>query len=145
MLKETIAEYEQGRIDEAEYLQRVLRHKEEVLAHTDHEIPQVLANNDAGKAFFGLSLEVYRSIQQANSSMDWRQVAIETSLAFVDIVKSKIIIDWQTNITLIGKMKIELEDFLIDEIKRKYEMPLTFDDMDDLIDQCVNVAKLWYK
>jgi len=146
MLKETIADYEQGRIDEAEYLKRVLKHKEEVLAHTDNEIPQELVDNNVGKAFFGLSLEVYKSIQsEQNNAVDWKQVALETSLAFDTIIKPRVIIDWQTNTTLIGKIKIDLEDFLIDEIKRKYDLQLTFEDMDAIIDQCVDVAKLWYK
>jgi len=146
MLKETIADYEQGRIDEAEYLERVLKHKEEVLAHTDKEIPKELVDNNVGKAFFGLSLEVYKSIPSEQSkAVDRKHVALETALAFDAIIQPKIIVDWQTNSTLIGKMKIELEDFLIDEIKRKYAIPLTFDDMDAIIDQCVNVAKLWYK
>ncbi|WP_321478448.1 HsdR family type I site-specific deoxyribonuclease [uncultured Bacteroides sp.] len=146
MLKETIADYEQGRIDEAEYLKRVMKHKEEVLAHTDNEIPQKLIDNNVGKAFFGLSLEVYKSIQlEANKTVDWKQVALETSLAFDTIIKPRVIIDWQTNLTLIGQIKIELEDFLIDEVKRKYDLQLTFEDMDTIIDKCVDVAKLWYK
>ncbi|MDP4189241.1 MAG: DUF3387 domain-containing protein, partial [Bacteroidota bacterium] len=146
MLKETIADYEQGRIDEAEYLERVMKHKADVLAHTDHEIPQELAENNAGKAFFGLGMEVYKSIHsEEHNSFSCKQVALETSLAFDSIIKDKIIVDWQTNSTLIGKMKIEMEDFLIDDIKRKYDIPLTFDDMDSIIDRCVDVAKLWYK
>jgi type I restriction enzyme, R subunit len=145
MLKETISEYEQGRINEAEYLKRVMKHKEDVLAHTDHEIPEVLNGNHAGKAYFGLSLEVYKTIETDSNSFDFKQIALDTSLAFGQIIKPKVIIDWQTNSTLIGKIKIELEDFLIDEVKRKYDMPLTFENMDTIIDKCVDIAKLWYK
>lgn len=145
MLKETISEYEQGRINEAEYLKRVMKHKEDVLAHTDDEIPQVLNGNHAGKAYFGLSLEVYKTIETDNNDFDFKQIALDTSLAFEQIIKPRVIIDWQTNSTLIGKIKIELEDFLIDEVKRKYDMPLTFENMDTIIDKCVDIAKLWYK
>jgi type I restriction enzyme R subunit len=145
MLKETISEYEQGRINEAEYLKRVMKHKEDVLAHTDDEIPQVLNGNHAGKAYFGLSLEVYKTIETDNNEFDFKQIALDTSLAFEQIIKPRVIIDWQTNSTLIGKIKIELEDFLIDEVKRKYDMPLTFENMDTIIDKCVDIAKLWYK
>ena len=42
-------------------------------------------------------------------------------------------------------MKIELEDELIDNIKRKYELNFSFDDMDEIIDGCVEVAKIWIK
>lgn len=145
MLKETILEYEQGRINEAEYLKRVMKHKEDVLAHTDNEIPQVLNRNDAAKAFFGQSMEVYKSIDVEGSRLDWKQIALDTSLAFEQIIKPKVIVDWQSNATLIGKIKIELEDFLIDEVKRKYDVPLTFESIDVIVDKCVDIAKLWYK
>ena len=46
---------------------------------------------------------------------------------------------------IIGRMKIELEDYLIDEVKRKYNLKFPFDDMDVIIDGCVDVAKLWIK
>ena len=39
LLKETIREYEQGRIDEVEYLKLVTQHMEAVLSHTDSTIP----------------------------------------------------------------------------------------------------------
>ena len=43
---------------------------------------------------------------------------------------------------IIGKMKIRLEDELIDNIKRKYEVSFPFDDMDIIIDGCVDVANI---
>ena len=42
-------------------------------------------------------------------------------------------------------MKIDMEDYLIDEVKRKYDIPMSFDDMDTIIDRSVEVAKLWFK
>jgi type I restriction enzyme R subunit len=42
-------------------------------------------------------------------------------------------------------MKLEIEDYLIDEIKRKYGIPLTFDDMDSIIDSSVDVASKWFR
>jgi type I restriction enzyme R subunit len=42
-------------------------------------------------------------------------------------------------------MKIELEDELIDNIKRKYEVSFPFSEMDVIIDGCVDVAKIWIR
>jgi hypothetical protein len=42
-------------------------------------------------------------------------------------------------------MKIEIEDYLIDEVKGKYDIPLTFDAIDSIVDRSVEVAKLWLK
>lgn len=46
MLKETISQYEQGRIDEAEYLTQATDLMNKVLNHTDSEIPDVLKDNN---------------------------------------------------------------------------------------------------
>ena len=56
-----------------------------------------------------------------------------------------LMVDWTVKDRLIGAMKLDIEDFLIDEIKRKYEIPLTFDDMDSIIDHSVDVASKWFR
>ena len=62
MLEEAIEEYKLGGISEAEYLQRAENIMHQVLSHTDSEIPESLQNNNAGRAYFGLSLEVYKAV-----------------------------------------------------------------------------------
>lgn len=150
LIKETIQAYEQGRINEAEYLKQVLKHKENVLAHTDNDVPACLNNNDAGKAYFGLNVEMYSRIIQ-DKTINIKKLSLDTTLTFDKIIRSfifennQLLVDWQAKSNIIGKMKIELEDYLIDEIKQKWEIPLSFEDMDEIIDSCVDVAKLWFK
>jgi type I restriction enzyme, R subunit len=57
MLKETIADYEAKRINEAQYLSRVQEIMNNVLAHTDNDIPEQLKDKDVAKAFYGLTVE----------------------------------------------------------------------------------------
>ena len=150
LLKETIAAYEQGRIDEVEYLQRVLKYKDDVLAHTDNELPDELQHNNAAKAYYGLALETYRRAF-GDAPVDLKQLALDTARAFDDImnrtliVDGQVLVDWQQKSDIIGRMKIELEDYLIDKVKRKYGLAFSFDDMDVIIDGCVEVAKLWIR
>lgn len=42
-------------------------------------------------------------------------------------------------------MKLDIEDYLIDEVKRKYDLSITFDDMDAIIDRAVDVAQKWFR
>ena len=150
LLKETIAAYEQGRIDEVEYLQRVLKYKDDVLAHTDNELPDELQQNNAAKAYYGLALETYRRAF-GDTPVDLKQLALDTAWAFDGIINrtliidGQVLVDWQQKSDIIGRMKIELEDYLIDEVKRKYGLAFSFDDMDVIIDGCVEVAKLWIR
>lgn len=150
LLKETIEAYEQGRIDELEYLKRVQKYKEDILAHTDHELPEELQQNNAAKAYYGLALETYQRMW-GDTAVDLKQLALDTARAFDQIISrtlivdGSVLVDWQMKSDIIGRMKIELEDYLIDEVKRKYELTFSFDDMDTIIDGCVEVAKLWIK
>lgn len=150
LLKETIAAYEQGRIDELEYLKRVLKYKEDILAHTDNELPEELQQNNAAKAYYGLALETYQRIF-GDAQMSLKNLALETAMTFDEIINhtlivdGSVLVDWQQKSDIIGRMKIELEDYLIDEVKRKYGLNFSFDDMDTIIDGCVDVAKLWIK
>lgn len=150
LLKETIAAYEQGRIDELEYLKRVLKYKEDILAHTDNELPEELQQNNAAKAYYGLALETYQRIFD-DAQVDLKKLALETAMTFDGIINrtlivdGSVLVDWQQKSDIIGRMKIELEDYLIDDVKRKYGLDFSFDDMDTIIDGCVDVAKLWIK
>ena len=150
LLKETIYAYEQGRIDELEYLKQVTQHMESVLSHTDSTIPSEITNNNTARAYYGLSIETYKTITLPDTiSVD--KLALETALMIDNIIRKyvidqdKPIVDWIGKSNLIGQMKIEIEDYLIDDIKRKYEIPMSFDDMDAIIDRSVEVAKLWFK
>ena len=78
-------------------------------------------------------------------------MALATTKAFDEIIRKTVVVDnavlvdWQLKSDIIGKMKIDLEDELIDNIKRKYGLDFSFDDMDVVIDGCVDVAKIWIK
>ena len=151
LLKETIAAYEQGRIDEQEYLKRVLKYKDDILTHTDNELPEELQQNNAAKAYYGLALETYQRAFGDDVQIDLKRLALDTARTFDTIINRTLIVDgcvlvdWQLKSDIIGRMKIELEDYLIDEVKRKYELAFSFDDMDTIIDGCVDVAKLWIR
>ena len=148
LIKETIEAYEQGRLNDNEYLEKMKQYKEDVLNHTDSELPPELEHNNAAKAYYGIALENYKRLfpEQAVTEM-----ALATTKSFDNIIRKTIIVDdsvlvdWQSKSDTIGKMKIEMEDELIDNIKRKYGVDFSFDDMDVIIDGCVDVAKLWIK
>ena len=148
LIKETIELYEQGRLTDNEYLEKMMQYKEDVLNHTDSELPSELEHNNAAKAYFGIALENYKRLFP---DMPVKEMALATAHAFDKIIRRTVIVDgsvlvdWQSKSDTIGRMKIELEDELIDNIKRKYEVSFAFNDMDVIIDGCVDVAKIWIR
>lgn len=149
LLKETIADYEAKRIDEAQYLRRVQDIMNNVLTHTDKDIPETLKEKDIAKAFYGLTFELLNEKIQDNDVKT--QIAVQTALKVDELVKHAIldnnnpIIDWQFKSNITGKLQIEIGDFLIDEVRDKYNVNLSFGEMDEIADKCIEVAKIRYK
>jgi type I restriction enzyme R subunit len=149
MLKETIADYEAKRISEAQYLSRVQDIMNNVLAHTDNDIPEQLKEKDVAKAFYGLTVEALSEKIQDNIVR--KEVATQTALQIDDLIQDSVldngkpIIDWQYKTNIIGKLLIEIGDYLIDEVRDKYNLDLPFKDMDKIAEDCIEVAKIRYK
>lgn len=149
MLKDTIAEYEAKRISEALYLSRVQDIMNHVLAHTDDDIPEQLRNRDVAKAFFGLTVEALAEKIQDNVIR--KEVSTQTALQIDNIIQQTIldngqpIVDWQYKTNITGKLFIEIGDYLIDEVRNKYDINISFSEMDKIVDDCIEVAKIRYK
>jgi len=149
MLKETIFEYETHRIDEVIFLMRVVEVMNNVLAHTDSDIPEVLQDKDVAKAFYGLSIESLND--KINDQTIRIEVATQTALKVDELVKEAVldngipIVDWQVKSNITGKLLIEIGDYLIDEVRDKYGVELSFGEMDEIAKKCIEVAKIRYK
>jgi type I restriction enzyme R subunit len=149
MLKETIADYEAKRISEAQYLSRVQDIMNKVLTRTDNDIPEQLKDKDVAKAFYGLTFEALSEKIQDNIAR--KEVATQTALQIDDLIQSSVldngkpIIDWQYKTNITGKLLIEIGDYLIDEVRDKYNLDLSFKEMDKIAEDCIEVAKIRYK
>lgn len=149
MLRETIADYEAKRISEAQYLSRVQDIMNNVLAHTSNDIPEKLKDRDVAKAFYGLTVEALSEKIQDNVVR--KEVATQAALQIDDLIQDSVldngkpIIDWQYKTNITGKLLIEIGDYLIDEVRDKYNVDLAFKDIDKIAEDCIEVAIIRYK
>jgi type I restriction enzyme, R subunit len=149
MLKETIADYEAKRISEAQYLSRVHDIMNNVLTYTDNDVPAQLQDREVAKAFYGLTLEALTDKIQDNKIR--KEVSTQTALYIDELIQNYVldngrpIIDWQFKTNITGKLLIEIGDYLIDEVRDKYNVGLSFQEMDKIADDCIEVAKIRYK
>lgn len=143
LLKETIQEYEEGRINELEYLNKVKDIQEKVLFRTDSDIPEILNDREVARAFYGIALEELKEKTKAKNELrDWSS---EIALAADDIITPLIEVDWQNKIDITRRMIHLIGDYLIDELRDKYNITLSFEEIDRIAEQIVEVAKVRYK
>ena len=149
MLKETIADYEAKRINEAQYLNKVQEIMNSILSHTDSDIPEIFRDRDIAKAFYGLSIESLS--EKIKDAVVKREIATQAALRIDAMIKDAVldngkpIIDWQYKTNITGKLQIEIGDYLIDEVRDKYNISLSFGEMDEIANKCIEVAKIRYK
>tara|TARA_R110001599_G_scaffold280408_1_gene481613 strand:+ start:8206 stop:11439 length:3234 start_codon:yes stop_codon:yes gene_type:complete len=149
MLKTAIQDYVDRRITEAQYLNRVQDIMNAVLSHTDSEMPESLRDKDVAQAFYGLNMEfLTKKIQDA---VIRKEISIESAIQIDDLIQSAVfdngnpIVDWPHKSNVTGKLQIEIGDYLIDEVRDKYNVSLSFGEMDDIANRCIEVAKIRYK
>ena len=149
MLRETIRAYEERRITEAEYLAKAKTIEDSVRNRTGSDIPDKLKHRQIAQAFYGISYESIKGKFEEESIA--RSIAADAGLGMDDLVQEIVLdngkprVDWQNKSNLIGKLEIAIGDFLMDNIRDKYDLKLSFGDIDDLLTKSIEVAKLRYK
>lgn len=149
MLKDAIKAYEEQRINEAQYLNKVQEIMNAVLSHTDSDIPEALKNKDVAKAFYGLTMETLS--EKIQDTIVRKEISTQTALHIDEMIQATVldngkpVIDWQSKSNITGKLQIEIGDYLIDEVRDKYTINLSFGEMDAIAEKCIEVAKIRYK
>lgn len=143
MLKETIKAYEEQRINESEYLSKVKDIMDSVLTRTDSDIPASLGNKEVAKAFYGISKEALTD--KFTDLETLKTISAVIAIASDDIIKKQVVVDWQTKIDIPKKMIHLIGDYLIDEVRDKYNVSISFEEIDSISERIVDVAKIRYK
>lgn len=145
LIKETIAEYHQRRIDEAEYLKRAKEFEDKFQNGRMQDAPEALMNNEVALAFYNFSREVFGDEALLKTTFH-----IEISLAIDNTVKNHIylgekkIVEWYKNPDITGKINIELGDAIYD-LHQKFNIDTDWKKIDGLIEECMKIAILKYK
>lgn len=148
LIKKTIDDYHQQRINEAEYLARTTEFEDAFFNGKRTNVPSIIKENPTAVAFYNLTSEELKDgLASKTNSVD---IAAEIAAGVDDVVKKNVfdnghpVIDWQKNDDIKGKVRIEIDDLLF-ETKAKYDLEISFDQIDQLIDGCIKVAETRYK
>jgi type I restriction enzyme R subunit len=101
------------------------------------------------KAYYGLCYE--KLTDKIANSVVAREIAKNAALYIDRLIKNaifendKIIIDWQSKTNITGKLLIEVGDYFIDEVRDKYDIELSFSELDQIAGECIEVAKIRYR
>lgn len=148
LIKKTIEDYHQQRINEAEYLAKTIDLEDMFFNGRRNNVPSIIKDNSTAIAFYNLASEEFKDCLASKTNRI--DIAAEIASGIDSVVKSNVfdsghpVIDWQKNDDIKGKMRIEIDDLLF-EFKTKYDLEISFGQIDQLIAECIKVAETKYK
>jgi len=143
LLEAAIADFRIERLSDADYLKRVQEIAEKVRNRTGDEIPAKLEHEDVAKAFYGVLLDIFDKYADQNA-IDPRDLGADAGLKIDEIVRERRVVYWTHNADVQNQMKGAIEDYLF-ELKEKKGFDLTFEDIDQILESCLDIARVRYR
>lgn len=145
LIQETIEAYYAKRISEGEFLQRVMTHERAFLEERVEGAPGALQQNPVAMAFYGVAKALMDKIriEQPDDFFAKLALGIDQKIRESVLENGRPRVDWKNDDDLAGKIGIELDDFIVEHC-RPIGVILPFDLVDQLIEGCLNIAKLRY-
>jgi type I restriction enzyme R subunit len=136
ILQEAIEEYRQERINETQYLKKATEIMEAVLQRRGDNLPAVLQNRDAAKAFFGVVNEV---LGDGNVS----ELAAGVAIQIDDLIQNNLVVDWRSNMDVQNRIRNGIDDLLYD-LKNTGKVELSMEQMDAILERSLEIARNRY-
>lgn len=137
MLREIRDAYEQGRLDDKEYLRRAEDACGKVRERKREDgAPASLAGRDLARTYFDLAGEVFAK-EGIKADPEW---SAKLALRVDEVIARLKIVGWQQNTDIQNQMKTAIEDEWF-EMCRERGLSVGFDVMDHLLDAWVDVAR----
>ena len=142
LIREAIEEYHEQRINEAEFLKKAKEYEEAFLKGDRGNIPNALIGNDTGIAIYNLVTDIFKDLLS-----DKVEIATELAVGIDQVIRSvvyqdeQLMVDWQNNLDMEGKIRIAIDDYIFD-LKSKYDIELSFDAIDETVEEALKVAKI---
>jgi type I restriction enzyme, R subunit len=139
LLEEAIRAFREKRLADRDYLAKVSDIAETIRTRRDDNVPELIRHRDVAKAFYGIVRDVLAS---SHPQADVSKPAAEAALKIDDAILRERIVSWTTNPDVQNRMRNDIEDILHD--LKPADVALTFDEIDQILEKCLDVARRRY-
>ena len=141
MLEDAIRAFREKRLADRDYLNQVMEVAESIRTRSGESLPETLRNQDGAKAFFGVLKDLLG--RYCENSNDGRNLSADAAIEIDQIIQEEKIVSWINNPDVQNRMKNRIEDYL-HELKAETKLEITFEDIDDILEKCLEIAKRRY-
>ena len=140
LIQEVIDASRAKRISDLEYLNQVIQLRDRIVSGRHDDAPAKLRDNDEACAYYGVVKPVYLA-HNTFSEQQLDDMAADTALAAQIILTDCRKVDFWNDPDARNNVKNAIDDYLHDEIKYKHDVPLNVEQMDEIIEKLMRVAR----
>jgi type I restriction enzyme R subunit len=139
LIQQAIDDFRARRISDLEYLKKVTEIRNKVVTRQHDDVPDKLDGNENAMAYYGL-LKQYVDVpdQKANESED---IAADTAIAIDNILQRHWKIQFWDDDDAQKRAINDIDDFLYDEVKGVRGIDLSLEQMDEIIERAMQLAR----
>jgi type I restriction enzyme R subunit len=139
LIQQAIEDFRAKRISDLDYLNKVVDIRNKVVGKVHDDIPDTLSGNEDAMAYFGVLKPFLEKHELGEEGLE--SAAANTAIAIHGILdKHKKVHFWDDEDAQKQAVN-EIDDYLYDELKTARGIELSLDQMDDIIEKVLQVAK----
>jgi type I restriction enzyme, R subunit len=139
LIQEAIDEWRAKRMSDLAYLKRVKELRDKVVRREHENIPEALAGNDDSQAFYGVIKQFFEG--KGLDAGLCEEISVQATSAVLRIFAQNRKVQFWDNDDAKNRVINSIDDFLYDEIKGHRGIVLTADDMDEIIEHTMRLAR----
>lgn len=139
LIQQAIEDFRAKRISDLDYLNKVVDIRNKVVGKVHDDIPDTLSGNEDAMAYFGV-LKPFLEKHELGEE-DLESAAANTAITIHGILEKHKKVHFWDDEDAQKQAVNEIDDYLYDELKTERGIELSLDQMDDIIEKVLQVAK----
>lgn len=138
LLEEAIQAFREERLSDADYLHRVSDISATMRDRTGEDVPEPVRYRPSARAIYRIVHDVVA--KYGSDGGDAAEASTETALEIDRAIEERRVVNWTRNADVQNQMRNAIEDHLF-ELKDRLHAPISVDEIDAAMEQCLGVAR----
>lgn len=139
LIQQAIDDFKARRISDLDYLNKVSDIRDSVVSKKHDDVPESISGNDEACAYYGVIKPYFMKYKAEAQEIEF--ASVETSLAIQRIIEGHWKVDFWIDDNAQKAAMNDMDDFFYDEVKDKFDMALSLEQMDEIIEKTMQIAK----
>ncbi|WP_006524128.1 type I restriction enzyme endonuclease domain-containing protein [Desulfoscipio gibsoniae] len=139
LIQQAIEDFRAKRLSDLDYLNKVMEIRNKVTNRQHDDMPGKLSGNEDAIAYFGVIKPFFE--QHHLDAAECEELSADTALAIQDILTRYWKVQFWDDEDAQKQVINEIDDYLFDEVKGNRGVEITLDQMDELIEKAMQVAR----